>query len=189
MTREELEHAIRAACDVAQDDAVYVFGSQAILGQFPDAPAALRQSVEVDVAPVTRLDKVDDIDGSLGEGSQFHATFGFYVHGLLIEEAAQLPAGWKDRVVPVRDAAATLGKTGLCLEGHDLAASKLAAFRDKDRDFVRVLLVKRLINPRTLGARIRGLDAPAELRERCLQWLEATVAGLASGRPRRELRE
>ena len=32
MTYEELEHAIRASCDVAQDDEVIVFGSQAILG-------------------------------------------------------------------------------------------------------------------------------------------------------------
>jgi len=40
VVEEELEHAIRAACDVAQDDAVYVFGSHAILGQYPDAPAA-----------------------------------------------------------------------------------------------------------------------------------------------------
>ena len=43
MTREELEHAIRAACEIAQDDAVFVFGSQAILGQFPEAPAAFRE--------------------------------------------------------------------------------------------------------------------------------------------------
>ena len=185
MTREELEHAIRAACDVAGDDAVYVFGSQAILGQFPDAPAALRQSGEVDVAPVTRLDKVDDIDGSLGEGSQFHVTFGFYVHGLPIEEAAKLPAGWRDRVVPVRDATATLGKTGLCLEGHDLAASKLVAFRDKDRDFVRVLLVEKLINPRTLATRIRTLDVLGDVRERCLRWAELTAAGMPSRQPRR----
>lgn len=33
MTRAELEHAIRAACDIAQDDSLYVFGSQAILGE------------------------------------------------------------------------------------------------------------------------------------------------------------
>jgi len=31
VTRDELEHAIRAACDVADDTAVYVFGSKAIL--------------------------------------------------------------------------------------------------------------------------------------------------------------
>ena len=43
MTRQELEHAIRAACDVADDDAVYVFGSQAILGQVPDAPTEFQK--------------------------------------------------------------------------------------------------------------------------------------------------
>ena len=48
MTRLELEHAIRAACDVSGDDELYVFGSQAILGQYPDAPAALRQSAEAE---------------------------------------------------------------------------------------------------------------------------------------------
>jgi hypothetical protein len=184
VTREELEHAIRAACDVAGDDAVYVFGSQAILGQFPDAPAGLRQSVEVDITPVSRLDRVDNIDGSLGELSPFHTAFGYYVHGLPIEEAAKLPAGWKDRVVAVRDAVGTLGKTGLCLEAHDLAASKLAAFRDKDRDFVRVLLVERLVSARVLKRRIQALDLPTEGRHRLSEWVELTSKGL-SLRPRR----
>ncbi len=54
MTRDELEHAIRAACDVAEDTEVYIFGSQAILGQHPDAPAALRQSAEADMTPKNR---------------------------------------------------------------------------------------------------------------------------------------
>jgi len=177
VTREELEHAIRAACDVAQDDAVYVFGSQAILGQFPAAPAALRQSVEVDVAPVTRIDRIDNIDGSLGELSQFHQTHGFYVHGLPIESAT-LPMGWQERLVPVRDDIGTRGKTGWCLEGHDLAASKLVAFRDKDRDFVRVLLVKGLVKPRTLRARIATLGIPPEERERLSEWVRLTSPGL-----------
>lgn len=103
MTRDELEHAIRAACDIAQDDEIYVFGSQAILGQYPDAPHDLRQSVEVDVSPRTRMDRVDHIDGSLGEGSTFHQAYGFYVHGLPIDEAARLPSRWQDRVIPVCD--------------------------------------------------------------------------------------
>jgi hypothetical protein len=53
MTRRELKHAIRAACDASGDDQVYVVGSQAMLGQYPDAPEALRQSAEADIAPVT----------------------------------------------------------------------------------------------------------------------------------------
>jgi len=49
VTRDQLEHAIRAACDVAEDSEVWVFGSQAILGEFPDAPEDLCASIEVDM--------------------------------------------------------------------------------------------------------------------------------------------
>ena len=42
MNREQLEHVIRAACTVSEDQELIIFGSQAILGQFPEAPAELR---------------------------------------------------------------------------------------------------------------------------------------------------
>jgi hypothetical protein len=96
MTRAELEHAIRAACDVSGNNEVYVFGSQAILGQYPDAPESLRQSAEADIAPVRAIHMVDIIDGNPGELSTFHSTFGFYVHGVSID-AAVLPTGWQKR--------------------------------------------------------------------------------------------
>jgi len=51
ITRYQLEHAIRAACDVSEDTALWVFGSQAILGEFPDAPKSLHATIEVDVQP------------------------------------------------------------------------------------------------------------------------------------------
>ncbi|MGQ0752176.1 MAG: hypothetical protein ACT4PS_16750 [Betaproteobacteria bacterium] len=38
MKRSELEHLIRAAGRIAGDPEIVVIGSQAILGQFPDAP-------------------------------------------------------------------------------------------------------------------------------------------------------
>ena len=52
MTREQLEHLIRAAADIADDDEIVVIGSQAILGQFPSAPASMRVSVEADLFPL-----------------------------------------------------------------------------------------------------------------------------------------
>lgn len=58
VNRQQLEHAIRAACNVARDDALIVFGSQAILAEHPDAPPALRASIEVDVQPVNRPEAV-----------------------------------------------------------------------------------------------------------------------------------
>ena len=102
MTREQLEHAIRAACDVAGDTELLIFGSQAILGQFPEVPAALRASIEVDLQPKNRPEAADLIDAMLGEYSQFHSTHGFYVHGLLLE-ATKVLEGWQARAIPVTD--------------------------------------------------------------------------------------
>ena len=87
MTREQLEHAIRAACDVADDPELWIFGSQALLGSFPEPSEALRASIEVDVQPKNKPEMVDKIDGALGELSQFHRTHGFYVHGVSLDSA------------------------------------------------------------------------------------------------------
>jgi len=92
MNREQLEHAIRAACEVSGDNELLIFGSQAILGQYPEAHEELRQSIEVDVCPKNKPEAVDKIDGALGENSMFHQTHGFYVHGVSIE-SAKLPKG------------------------------------------------------------------------------------------------
>lgn len=176
MTRSELEHAIRAACDVANDNAVWVFGSQAILGQFPEAPAALRQSAEADLCPVHNVELVDVVDFWLGEASQFHRTHGFYVHGLPVHDL-KLPAGWEERVVEIRNEN-TRDNSGLCLGGHDLAAAKLLAFREKDREFVRVLLAERMVFEPSLAARIADLPCEDEERERLLLWLRSSAAEL-----------
>ncbi len=178
MTREQLEHAIRAACEVCEDSEIWIFGSQAILGEFPNAPEELRASIEVDVQPKNRSDKIGVIDGVLGELSLFHQTHGFYVHGFPTEEAAILPQGWKNRVTPVFDEILTSGKTGWCVEAHDLAASKLVAYRPKDRDFVRVLLTEKMIETQILLERIGSLMLDEPLRERLVQWVQNTAEEL-----------
>jgi hypothetical protein len=174
LTRKQLEHAIRAACEVSGDSEIWIFGSQAILGEFPDAPEDLRASIEVDVQPKNRSVNMESIEAILGELSRFHQTHGFYVHALPIEEAAVLPQGWEQRTIPVFDRELTSGNTGWCIEAHDLAASKLAAFREKDRDFVRTLLVKKMIAIEVLIERINLLKIDEELRERLLQWTQKT---------------
>ena len=177
MTRDQLEHAIRAACEVSGDTEVWVFGSQAILGEHPDAPESVCASIEVDIQPKNHPDKVDDVDGSLGELSPFYESFGFYVHGVALT-AASLPSGWQSRVIPVMDEIGTRGKTGLCVEAHDLAASKLAAYREKDRDYVRILLREGLVQGETLRERVGALSVDEEHRARLLQWLDVTLEEL-----------
>lgn len=177
MTREQLEHAIRATCDVSDDCEIWIFGSQAILGEFPNAPDSLRSSVEVDVQPKNRPDAVGAINGALGELSLFHQTHGFYVHGIPIE-SAKLPKGWQNRVKQVSDERSTRGNIGWCIEAHDLAASKLVAYREKDRDFTRVLLIERMIVAKILMERINGLPVGKNVRKSLLYWVESTVLEL-----------
>lgn len=169
MNLEQLKHAIRAACDISDDHELYVFGSQAILAQFPDADAKLRRSIEVDVCPVNKPEKVDRIDGALGEMSSFHQTHGFYVHGVDIESAA-LPEGWQGRTISVQDYIEN-EKRGYCVEAHDLAISKLIAFRHKDIEFVRTLILEKMIYTDMLLKRLKKTDAKDPLLERAENWV------------------
>ncbi len=170
MNREQLEHAIRAACNVSGDNELYIFGSQAILGQYPDAHDQLRQSIEVDLSPKNKPEAIDKIDGALGENSRFHQTHGFYVHGVSLDTAV-LPEGWKERTIKVQDYMEE-DNIGWCVESHDLAASKLIAFREKDRVFVRRLLIEKMINANVLLKRIKSIDTDEVLKERALGWVD-----------------
>jgi hypothetical protein len=134
MTREQLEHLLRAAAVIADDDEIVVIGSQAILGQYPDAPDAMRVSTEADLYPLHHPERADLIEGSIGELSPFHETFGYYAQGVA-EETALLPQGWKDRLIVIQNEN-TRGAKGLCLEVHDLLIAKAIAGRDKDLDFL-----------------------------------------------------
>ena len=155
MTRKQLEHIIGAAAAISGDDEIVVVGSQAILGQFPDAPAELLVSNEADVFPRHHPDRADLIDGSIGELSPFHDTFGYYAQGVG-PETATLPAGWESRLVAVQSAA-TRGAVGLCLEVHDLALSKYVAGREKDDAFCRALVGRGMLDRATLDARLAAM--------------------------------
>jgi hypothetical protein len=149
--RPELEHIIRAAATLAEDDELIVVGSQAVLGQFPDAPKKLLASREADVYPRNRPERGIEIEGGIGEGSYFDATYGYYAHAVG-PKTATLPEGWEQRLVEIRNEN-TGGASDWCLEIHDLLLSKSVAARGRDWDFVEEAV--RL-----------GLARPAELRRR-----------------------
>jgi hypothetical protein len=73
MTRAQLEHIIRAAGTIADVEDLIVIGSQAVLGEFPDAPPELLVSHEADVYPPLHPERSDLIDATIGEGSPFES--------------------------------------------------------------------------------------------------------------------
>ena len=152
MRRSELEHLIRAAGDISGERELVVIGSQAVLGQFPDAPMALLASMEAAIYPRAHPELADKVDGAIGEGSRFHQTHGYYAQGVG-PRTATLPAGWRRRLVRVENQN-TGAAAGLCLEVHDLAISKYVAGREKDREFTRELARHGMTNRATLLQRL-----------------------------------
>lgn len=156
MTREEFEHAIRAAAAVV-DDEIVVVGSQAVLAHFPNAPESLLRSMEVDVFPRGQPERAAEIDGAIGDGSPFFATYGYYAHGVG-PEAIIGPAGWGGRLVRLEVPAISFkdGKAiAWCLAMHDLVLAKLAAGREHDFAFAANAIRAELVEVEQLN---RGVD-------------------------------
>ena len=181
MRRAELEHVIRAAAAVAEDEEIVVIGSQAILGQFPDAPDSLLVSREADLYPRNHPERSDEIDGSLGDGSYFDSAYGYYAHAVG-PETATAPVGWEGRLVAIRNPN-TGGATGWCLEIHDLLLSKCVAGRERDWEFAEDALRHGLADPGELRRRVKDLPLPAARLATVERTVEGVVARATATKP------
>lgn len=173
MTRDQFEHVVRASAAITGGDEFVLVGSQAVLGQFPEAPLDLRQSMELDLFSLRDPLDADLIEGSIGEGSPFHQTFGYYAHGVGAETAT-LPLHWQTRAVRVRTSGMG-GATAICPEIHDLLASKLVAGREKDLAFILAALRHELADLETVRERVAETVVDAAVRAAC----EGRLARLA----------
>src|SRR5204863_2376681 len=126
-----------------------IVGSQALHGKYPDLADAIVMSAEVDLFAPKQPDATELLN-EIGVDSPFHVTYGFYADPV-DEATAVLPKGWKGRLVNLPDGD-TEGVKALCLEPHDLAISKYAVRRDKDRTFTRELARRGLVDRETLLA-------------------------------------
>src|SRR4030095_7351887 len=132
-------------------------------------------SDEADLFPKNQPARADVIEGSIGELSPFHETFGYYAHGVA-EETARLPRGWRERLIVVQNAN-TRGVKGLCLEIHDLLVSKAIAGRDKDLAFLRDAAIHQMADPDILLSRLDTVDVDPMVREKARSAIERSFRG------------
>jgi hypothetical protein len=183
MRRDQLEHAIRTACQIIDASEVIIVGSQAILGTYgeDELPAAATMSAEVDVLPIADTDVdterlADAIEGVAGELSQFEQTHGYSIDGVDLTTSA-LPDGWRLRLVRVQNSntAAPGGDqrfTGWCVDKEDLCVAKLCALREKDQNFVAALLDARLVDANVISERLANVPKRFEPNAaHALEWL------------------
>ena len=182
MRREDFEHVIAAAAEVSGEREIVVIGSQAILGSVAEPPREMLFSMEADVYPLRAPEKGEAIDASLGDGSFFHGTYGYYAHGVG-PETAKAPAGWERRLVHVEippRVGQERGPVALCLEVHDLVLAKCVAGRQRDWDFARTAIEYRLVEVDELFQRIPDLPEPAD-QAHVRQLLEGLVKQVGAG--------
>jgi hypothetical protein len=172
MNRLQLEHIIRAAGDISEDDEIIVLGSMAILAQFPDASPELLYSIEADIFPKNKIDLAQVVDGCIGELSPFHQTYGYYAHGVGPETAKNLPKGWEQRLIAIKNPN-TRGVTGWCVEIHDLVIGKYVSGREKDYEFNTRAISDGLVSEGMLLERINDLDIPYSLKNNIVQKIKS----------------
>ncbi len=169
MTREELEHIIRASGDITNQYEIVIVGSQSILGPLPNPEAAFTVSMEADIYPLHAPEMADNIEGSMGEGSQFHETHGYYAQGVG-PYTAILPKDWMERVHRVQNRN-TDNRVGLCLDLADLFLAKAAAGREKDREFCMAMFEYAHVTP----AQVLMLVPTMPLDDKEQRTLRATI--------------
>ncbi len=170
MNRNELEHIIRAAGDIADVKSLIILGSQSVLGQFPNLADSLPESdhseisfisrkqqilcrsAEADVMVPESEEKAELIETVIGELSPFHNTFGYYAQGVDYT-TSKLPEGWESRLVEICNEN-TNGISGLCLDFHDLIIAKLYAGREKDIEVFRAAVSLNMISREILMERL-----------------------------------
>ncbi|HQY46709.1 MAG TPA: hypothetical protein PLE38_07155 [Usitatibacteraceae bacterium] len=186
MTREELEHVIRASGEITGQYEFVIVGSQSMLGSVPRPEEVFTASMEADIYPLREPDLADRIDGVIGEGSQFHRTYGYYAQGVG-PDTAMLPREWMERVCRIQGEN-TGHRLGYCLDLRDLFLSKAAAGREKDREFCIALFEHRYVDVGRLLDLVPTMPIDGErqrrLRATIRRWAKAARMDRHQDKPR-----
>lgn len=174
MEIKNLAHILRASKAITGETTFVLIGSQAILAQFPDAPDAMKASMEIDLWPRFRPEMAEMIEGALGADSSFHGTFGYCADGVG-PETAILPDGWEARSVKIEGDPLLEGAVRICPEIHDLCAAKLMAFRDKDISWVSQAIHHKLAQAGTIKDRLHDVRDDAPNKEVALSWVTGRI--------------
>jgi hypothetical protein len=181
-------------CNGFKTDTIFIIGSQGILLAWPDAPAWMRASPEIDAFPANAKiweiqekakhpdetpEASEHIDALFGSGSQFHRTHGFYIDGV-DENTARLPPDWQNRAIIRRVDVGEREVVAVAPCPEDLIVSKLARLDDKDKAFIAAYHSARPIDPNLIEERVRlaGFGtAQAELAIRYVRDLTSSGKG------------
>lgn len=162
MRRDKIDHILRAAGRITGLSEFVLIGSAAIFAWRDLVPAELAVSRDIDLfaydAPNAE-DVSDQLDGAIGQASDFDLQFGYYCDGVG-PETAILPNDWRDRARKYQSTQAE-GVTAIVPDPNDIGLSKLCAWREKDIEWLRVAARHLIIDPAVMRERLQQMPERA----------------------------
>jgi hypothetical protein len=180
MEVNKVDHILRAAGAATGRTRFVLVGSAAIFAWETIVPPDMAMTREVDlfaydVDPATAESIAFEIDGSLGQASQFDQTYGYYCDGVG-PDTAILPTDWEVRAKEYASPT-TGGVTAVVPHPDDIALAKLCAGREKDNVWLRAAIQGGIVDPSKIRGRMHKLpNSRAPARELLEARLDLIVA-------------
>jgi hypothetical protein len=162
LSKERVDHILRAAGVVTGRSKFVLIGSAAVAAWRSELPEIMMISRDVDLFAYDAPDAgevADLLDGALGQASRFDAEFGYYCDGVE-PETAVLPDDWRDRA-KLYSSPATNSVEALAPEPNDIALSKAVAWRPKDIAWLRAAVEFGIVDVTTMEGRLAQMPARA----------------------------
>ena len=156
-----INHILRSAAAITRHRTFVIVGSAAVIaGLRENIPLGMTQTAEVDIyafeAPnVEELSVL--IDGSIGQDSQFHSTFGYYADGVS-PETSKMPSDWLGRATRY-ESPESPGVLALVPEENDIALAKLVAWREKDIHWLKDGVAAEVLSLEKMSTRLSLMPA------------------------------
>ena len=177
MNVKKLAHVLRAIGSVTGEKTLVVVGSTSVLLNAKNIPAQMLMSQEVDAfAPDAEDEELyhDLVDASLGAGSMFSRTFGYYGDGVSSRTAC-MPSDWRSRARQV--AVPGVGDVEvLAPDINDIALSKMMAWREKDRDWLQAGVRALILDPTVMRGRLGLLPETEAPRDEVHRRMDTVAA-------------
>lgn len=176
MRLDSLVHLARAVLAMTEVDRVIVFGSSSLLATHPQLGeqegSPFLNTYDADLIPFPFEEELGImLDEAFGEERMFHQKFGYHADIVRPKVAETFPRQWEERLNPLGNI-----KNVLCLDPHDMAATKCTIGREKDREQLGFLLSEGIIDPSVVRERMKEIELSEKLIARGSRFLDELTA-------------
>ena len=159
ITQSDLIEAAEAVAQITGQAHIFIIGMASTAQSVPTMSEMLTDDIDL-FTPDAESCFVEEVIASVGEGSPFEESHGFYVERLGAWVLLTQPRGWMERSLLVSHPTLTIR----VLHPLDLVYNKLETGRKKDLEGVTLILQSGAVTPEQIQAFVQGAETPEETK-------------------------